>query len=76
MAHIVALVQTKAFGGSGGRIVKANATSNELWMTRVGCRVNKYCKRFRYSALRSKIGPDHVSGIRSTQLSCKSRGKR
>lgn len=70
MAHIVALVQTKVFGVSGGKIVRANATNNELCMTRVGCRDSRYCKLFKYSALRSNIGPDHVSGIRSTQFSC------
>lgn len=67
IAHIVAFVQTKVFGVSGGRIVKAKAISNELCMTRVGCLESKYCKFLRYSALRSKIGPDHVSGINSVQ---------
>lgn len=71
IAHIVAFVQTKAFGVSGGKIVKANATNKELCMTRVGCLDSRYCKLFRYSALRSKIGPDQVSGIRSAQWSCK-----
>lgn len=30
IAHIVDFVQTKAFGVSGGKIVKANATNKEL----------------------------------------------
>lgn len=47
IAHMVAFVQTIAFGVCSGKIPKANNNNIALWATRVVCRLINCCKPFK-----------------------------